>query len=391
MEKKYDVFISCKSEDYGYAEEVYNFLNSNGVRTFLASKELRKMGDSEYRSAIMQALDSAYHLIIFASNPAYIESKWVFYEWDTFVNAKLNGRKDGQIMTILKGFNTDKLCLDLIKYESFTFEKYKDRLLSYVETPESRRIKDQKRRQEESFRQQAAIEAQKRIEEEKLARIRDEEYKKALAVAHRKEERIRRNAEEKARKEAQVRLVIERKEIEEQRKHESLATRKKVEEQRIRWQSFLNKSRIQPQEKKYFKELKNVIREFLRNSFIQKLLVPLYFIATILNGIFSLWGLFFLYFFVFGESCSDNDFVLAFSFSTCSIAAIFFANKEKAAFIKYLSLLLYIGLIAYNIFNFCAWYNVQDDWEYIGMAFVFDMILMFIYNLLYIILPEEYI
>lgn len=159
MEKKYDVFISCKSEDYGYAEEVYNFLNSHGIHTFLASKELRKMGDSEYRNAIMQALESAYHLIIFASKPEYVDSKWVFYEWDTFVNAKLSGRKDGQIMTILKGFNTNKLRLDLIKYESFSFVDYKERLLSYVETPESQRVKELKRSQEKSFSPQVAIEA----------------------------------------------------------------------------------------------------------------------------------------------------------------------------------------------------------------------------------------
>lgn len=187
MEKKYDVFISCKSEDYGYAEEVYNFLNSNGIRTFLASKELRKMGDAEYRNAIMHALESAYHLIVFASNPEYIESKWVFYEWDTFVNAKLSGRKDGQIMTILKGVSNKELRLDLLKYESFTFENYKERLLSYVETPESRRIKEEQRHKEDLFRQQAAIEAQKRIEEEKQARIREEEYNRVLTESQKKE------------------------------------------------------------------------------------------------------------------------------------------------------------------------------------------------------------
>lgn len=147
MEKKYDVFISCKSEDYGYAEEVYNFLNSNGIRTFLASKELRKMGDAEYRKAIIQALESACHLIIFASKPEYIQSKWVFYEWDTFVNAKLNGRKDGQIMTILKGVDTKELSLDLLKYESFTFENYKEKLLFYVETPELPKIEKGRIRQ----------------------------------------------------------------------------------------------------------------------------------------------------------------------------------------------------------------------------------------------------
>lgn len=192
MEKKYDVFMSCKSEDYEYAEEVYNFLNSNGVRTFLASKELRKMGDSEYRNAIMQALESAYHLIIFASKPEYVESKWVFYEWDTFVNAKLNGRKDGQIMTILKGVETNALRLDLIKYESFTYGNYKERILPYVETPESQRVKKLQKQQEDTFRQQAAIKAQRRIEEERQARIREEEYKKALVETTRREREVQR-------------------------------------------------------------------------------------------------------------------------------------------------------------------------------------------------------
>lgn len=212
MEKKYDVFMSCKSEDYEYAEEVYNFLNSNGISTFLASKELRKMGDSEYRNAIMQALESACHLIIFASKPEYIESKWVFYEWDTFVNAKLSGRKDGQIMTILKGFNTQKLRLDLIKYESFSFDDYKEILLSYVETPESRRIKEEQKRQEESLRQQAAIEAQKRIEEERQACIREEEYKKELAKAEvrtRKEKNAETHEEVPAKAETGRRRIVD--------------------------------------------------------------------------------------------------------------------------------------------------------------------------------------
>lgn len=46
---KYDVFISCKSEDYVYAEKVYIFLKENGINAFLASTELRKLGESEYR------------------------------------------------------------------------------------------------------------------------------------------------------------------------------------------------------------------------------------------------------------------------------------------------------------------------------------------------------
>ena len=68
---EYDVFISCKSEDYIYAEEIYNFLIANGFNTFLASKELRLLGDTEYRRSISTAMKSAYHMIIFAISIYY--------------------------------------------------------------------------------------------------------------------------------------------------------------------------------------------------------------------------------------------------------------------------------------------------------------------------------
>lgn len=132
---EYDVFISCKSEDYIYAEEIYNFLTENGFKTFLASKELWQIGDSEFRRAISQALKSTYHLIVFASNAEYIDSEWVYYEWDWFLVAKIRGKKQGQLLTILKDVNIDDVNEDLWKYESKTFENYKDTLLSYVETP----------------------------------------------------------------------------------------------------------------------------------------------------------------------------------------------------------------------------------------------------------------
>lgn len=132
---KYDVFISCKSEDYKYAEEIYNFLIENGFKTFLASKELRRIGNSEFRRAISQALKSTYHLIVFASNAEYIDSDWVYYEWDWFLVAKIKGKKQGQLLSILKDIHIDDVNEDLWKYESITFENYKDSLLSYVETP----------------------------------------------------------------------------------------------------------------------------------------------------------------------------------------------------------------------------------------------------------------
>ena len=99
---EYDVFISCKSEDYPIAEKLYCYLKDNGFKVFLSSKELRKLKDSEYMDAISDALDSAYHLIVLGSSKENIKSKWVKFEWTTFLNEQLSGRKSGQIMTFLE-------------------------------------------------------------------------------------------------------------------------------------------------------------------------------------------------------------------------------------------------------------------------------------------------
>ncbi|MBP3590541.1 MAG: toll/interleukin-1 receptor domain-containing protein, partial [Muribaculaceae bacterium] len=71
---KYDVFISCKSEDYVYAEDIYTFLRDNGINAFLTSKELRSLGESEYRKAITSVLKDVEHIIVFASKAEYIDS-----------------------------------------------------------------------------------------------------------------------------------------------------------------------------------------------------------------------------------------------------------------------------------------------------------------------------
>lgn len=172
----YDVFISCKSKDYRYAEEIYDYLKNHGINVFLASRELRRLGESEYRRAISKALREAYHLIVFASNPEFIESTWVEYEWDMFVNAKLKGKKQGNILTILKDVSTDSIPMDLWKYESFKFEDYKENLIKYVETPDSReRRKELERREEE--------ERKKKLEEETKERKRSELKQKVEASA----------------------------------------------------------------------------------------------------------------------------------------------------------------------------------------------------------------
>ena len=91
---QYDVFISCKSDDYPFARKVYQYLKGQNYKVFLADAELRKKGNTEYGKIIDEALDSATHMIIIASKPEYINSSYVQSEWRTFIEEKRTGRKD---------------------------------------------------------------------------------------------------------------------------------------------------------------------------------------------------------------------------------------------------------------------------------------------------------
>ena len=130
----YDIFISCKSEDYEIAEKVYSFLNVNGFRVFLSSKELRRMAQADYMDAISVALDTAYSMIVISTKKEYLTSKWVKFEWSTFLNEILSGRKTGQIMTLADNIKVHEFPIQLRKYESFTLENYED-ILPYLENP----------------------------------------------------------------------------------------------------------------------------------------------------------------------------------------------------------------------------------------------------------------
>ncbi|MBO7571247.1 MAG: toll/interleukin-1 receptor domain-containing protein [Bacteroidales bacterium] len=133
MQKKYDIFISCKSEDYSIAEEVYEFLKGSGLFVFLASRELRKIGRAAYGEAIDEALDCAKHLIVVTSNAEYVtNSGYVHDEWTMFREELRSGRKDGNIITILKGVSISSLPIGLRNYQTFPFECYKGSILDYV-------------------------------------------------------------------------------------------------------------------------------------------------------------------------------------------------------------------------------------------------------------------
>ena len=116
---EYDVFISCKSEDYLRARAVYDYLTRKKLKVFLADKELRKKGSAEFGKVIDEALDSAKHLIVFSSNPEYVKSSYVESEWRTFIEEKRSGRKEGNVITILDNCDISSLPITLRHFQSF--------------------------------------------------------------------------------------------------------------------------------------------------------------------------------------------------------------------------------------------------------------------------------
>lgn len=174
---EYDVFISCKSEDYPLAEKLYYYLKHNGFNVFLSSKELRRLKDSEYMDAISEALDSTYHLIVLGSSKDNIKSKWVKFEWTTFLNEQLSGRKSGQIMTFLdSNLSIADLPIQLRHFESFNLDNYQDSILRYVETPTYI-----KRKEEEKVKMQKEAEQFKeRIKTE--IKDKEAEYERIFSV-----------------------------------------------------------------------------------------------------------------------------------------------------------------------------------------------------------------
>lgn len=140
---KYDVFISCKSEDYNIGRQVYEFLtNYRGLNlnVFMADKELRKRGNADYGKIIDEALDSSTHLVIVSSNADYLKeetSSYVYEEWHTFVEEIRSGRKKGNIMTIFTdSVNLKDVPIAIRNRQSFPFTEYSS-IVNYLNVVDS--------------------------------------------------------------------------------------------------------------------------------------------------------------------------------------------------------------------------------------------------------------
>ena len=88
-----------KTEDAELANELYFELHRRGIPTFFARESIRKLGESHYKKVIDTALDDARVLVAVGTSAENLNSNWVRYEWDSFYNDILSGRKIGQVLS----------------------------------------------------------------------------------------------------------------------------------------------------------------------------------------------------------------------------------------------------------------------------------------------------
>lgn len=128
------IFISARSTDYQYAEQIYRFLKSQGLHTFFSQESLPELASSDYRKQIDDALDSAQHMIVVTSSRANVTSSWVEAEWGLFINEKRSGRKAGNLITVVAGdLRPSELPASLRYYEVIPFQRDAfQKILRYV-------------------------------------------------------------------------------------------------------------------------------------------------------------------------------------------------------------------------------------------------------------------
>lgn len=133
---KYDIFISCKSQDYDKALPIYKWLVDKGYNPFFSPVSL-KIAEIQgepviFGDEIDDALEEANNMIVFTSNADYVKTGYVKDEWRTFVEEQRAGRKSGSLITILDGINIGDLPIRLRTVQSFTLSNYQEGIQRFL-------------------------------------------------------------------------------------------------------------------------------------------------------------------------------------------------------------------------------------------------------------------
>lgn len=132
-ERCFDTFISCKSEDYEKAAELYFLLSKNGYKPFLADKSLRQIGTDNYGYLIRRVIDQCTNMIVYASNVDYLETPYVSSEWNQFLDQISSGYIDGHLFAIIPpNTNPSELPAGLKTKQFFFLDNYKREIIRFL-------------------------------------------------------------------------------------------------------------------------------------------------------------------------------------------------------------------------------------------------------------------
>ena len=129
---KFDIFISFKNStsdgsqtrDAQIAEQIYREFCLMGISAFYSNITLLKLGESVYKRSIDHALDTAKILLLISTDPSYIESRWIKYEWESFHTDILNDiKKDAEIITYTDGISPHALPRALRSYQNCDIQR----------------------------------------------------------------------------------------------------------------------------------------------------------------------------------------------------------------------------------------------------------------------------
>ena len=114
-QRPYDIFISYKDSDKENNIErtqdsydmqmLYIRLKEKGYRVFYSRESLRGKEGEKYEPYIYSALSTAKVMILYGSNPEYINATWVKNEWMRYLKRMREGDKDnGSLLVAYKNF-----------------------------------------------------------------------------------------------------------------------------------------------------------------------------------------------------------------------------------------------------------------------------------------------
>ncbi len=132
-EPPYDIFICYKDSDLANgiertkdsyaAQELYTLLTDMGFRVFYSRVSLRGKVGEKYEPYIFHALSTAQVMIVYGSDPEYIQSTWLKNEWMRYTKQIREGKKKPEsLLVVCEGFPFEELPVALSSGQCFRAE-----------------------------------------------------------------------------------------------------------------------------------------------------------------------------------------------------------------------------------------------------------------------------